>query len=283
MRTAKRLFSICAALVVTCVFSATPAIAQAKLPPPTKQNTGTISVPVTVVNPTVPVTGSVIVTNTSIPITAPSALPVTGSVAVTNTVPVTVGNTVPVNVTNSVPVSGSVFIAGTPSVSLAPGTTVNLNTSNPVAVRTEGHRQPVVLTGSANLVDPNTDMPLSQSGVPFSVPAGKLLIAEHVSAYFFWPSGSPIFYMDLEVNAPYPYTATHFLAVPPPIFFQQNAFGTNSLSQPITLYVPAGGQLSTHVTRDGTSVPPGSAAGAITLTGYLIDCGAGDGCPFPNP
>jgi len=245
-----------------------------------------IPVPVTVVNPSVPVNGSVNVTNTApipvsvgntaVPITAATPLPVSGNV--------NVSNTVPVQVTNTVQVQGTVDI-GTPTVNLGSGTNLKLDTSSPVPVRDVDNpeRRLIMLTtsyvavGSASLSVPVPN-PVNPSLVnPYIVPNGKRLVLDYVSGYVSIPAGRLPRSLELDI----------FGGNPPPYDVSLIPYVTNltdstliHFSQPVRAYADAGSQIALFFGMDGT----GSMTTSVQMTGHLIDCGtpaADDPCPVP--
>lgn len=170
-------------------------------------------------------------------------------------------------------------ITGTPTVNLGTGNTVGINGSvtvgnsstNPVLVRDVDNAARHFLQASGDISIANTaEFSISL----LDVPSGKRLVIEYVSLTAAVPTGEKLLAM---VTTLQPFGAQ--LSWPLPLI-SQGTFGTSDkfvAGQPVRLYVNPGGNVS------GTLIPSitGSVSGTFTISGYLVDCGAGSGCPLP--
>jgi hypothetical protein len=94
-----------------------------------------------------------------------------------------------------------------------------------------------------------------------TVPPGKLLVVEHVSAVAFLPPGQKF-----SAGVHSEFTRMHHL-----VSTARGSFGSSDLfeiSQPIRIYVGPGASLNVRVDRDLAS---GAGQARFTVSGYLID------------
>ncbi len=231
---------------VSGVFAAQPPANQ----PVTVTNTLDNAVPVTgsviignTMDSVVPVAGSVDITNT-----LDNAVPVTGSVIIGNTMDSVVPVTGSVTITNSVvPVSGSVMLNGTPSVRDA---------DNPAF-------QPFVAQ-----LDLRVDYPDSGgTEVIATVPEGKRLVIETVSAFSLLPAGQDQWpNLSLEVC-----TLANCISHYIPMEIRDRPGGYFEVytgNQAVRYYADPGSDVSVRLDRGGDSF-----FGSVhtSLSGYLVD------------
>ncbi len=239
--------------------------------------------------------GSAPVTVTNTP------LPVQGTVGAAQSGPWNVGVTGSVNATQSGP--WSVGINGTPSVNVASlpavqfsGTVattqsgawnvgINNAVANPVPIRdmdNAARRVPFELIFGVFLADGNA-IGLGIVDAPF-LPPGKGWVIEHLSAVVGMPSGQKA---SLFVSAgpdASPVFAHVFVLEPQGTF--STGGGTPTLtdrfaaSTPFHAFVGNGVGLGASLERLATS-SSGEGFAQVWVSGYLIDCGAGSGCPIP--
>jgi hypothetical protein len=110
----------------------------------------------------------------------------------------------------------------------------------------------------------------------FVVPANKLLVVETVSGFVTVPPGQTAHH-GLNTSHEPSNTVSFFM----PATFVQND-GTNlrfAVTQSMRAYAFPG----THVVGIGSRSAPftGSGSAITTISGYLVDCGPGPGCPLP--
>ncbi len=107
-----------------------------------------------------------------------------------------------------------------------------------------------------------------------TVPAGKRLVIEYVSVLASGPTGQRY---QASIGVRQGTTAgLYFLALSP-----QGTFDFNDqliAGQPTRLYSDAGTSVGVELVRSATA---STAFGIFTISGYLVDCGAGVGCPLP--
>ena len=165
---------------------------------------------------------------------------------------------------NPVPVvqQGAVTLSGTPNVNVA-------NTAaSPALVRVVGTTtQPVVVTKYAG------PALAGLSALLYTVPAGKTLVVEYVSAWVTVGAGGKVYIGQLyNGNTASPLSGQVFLI---PTFTASADFGASDqvdqyvISQPLKYFVAGGDSItfSSHL-DDGTT--SGSSA-TCTITGYLVD------------
>lgn len=178
--------------------------------------------------------------------------------------PVTVVNTT----ANPVPViqQGPVTLNGTPNVNIA--NTPNVNVANtaasPVLVRS-------VDSGSAEPVEASVAFPSGRgtsviAGSLYTVPAGKRLVVEHVSAVCSVRTGTRLEYASIgTLPAGNGGPALYLI----PVLTGPSSLGGDSfvISQAVKFYVSAGEQL--YVAAYETTVTDG--VGTFSFTGYLVN------------
>ena len=101
------------------------------------------------------------------------------------------------------------------------------------------------------------------TGTVTTVPAGKRLVIEYVSANFQLPSTQAV--VELVLQSP-PGTVSHYLT---PI--RTGVFGTHDLwsaSQQLRLYADGGDQVLAALSRTGTTE---AVSMSVSISGYLID------------
>ena len=111
----------------------------------------------------------------------------------------------------------------------------------------------------------------------FVVPANKLLVVETVSGFLTVPPGQTA-YHSLNTSHEPSNDVSFFM----PATFVSND-GTNlrfAVTQSMRAYAFPG----THVVGIGSRSAPftGSGSAITTISGYLVDCGPGPGCPLPK-
>lgn len=117
-----------------------------------------------------------------------------------------------------------------------------------------------------------------ENGNLATVPAGKLLIMEHIGAQGFGPSGQKMaFRVNSRLSTSEVTPTEHYLVTNP-----RGAFGSQDyfeVSQSLRLYAGPGTTVVARIDRDQ---PTGTALGRFTLSGYLVNCGTGPGeCSLP--
>ena len=225
----------------------------------------------------------------SVAVSEPVAIAPGASVAISALPPVTLAGTPQVTiagapqvtiagttaVTGNVGVTGAVTIANSPTVALEPGAVVEVgnDAANPVLVKVvdDAGRQPVSLNPQFNL-----GVTIGGSNAPFyTVPAGKLLVLEHVSvrARLTAPDATPLdppafVVTELIVEAG---AASQTLTLPlepqgvrPDGGLRIHLF---SASLPMRAYAPAGTALSCRQIK--TAQLPSNVE--YNITGYLTD------------
>jgi hypothetical protein len=195
---------------------------------------------------------------------------------------------VPVDVTNTpLPVTGNVnatisgtpavTISGMPTLAIASGAAVSVNNAatNPVLVSdvdNPAHNPVMVLCG----VSENTgNCNLFTETIPGSstIPAGFELVIDSVSGTFFVPTGAVPNLVEVAAQiggTPY---VVYFNPVP-----QGTAasFTYYTVSQATRMFCDGSTSVSMGVNSQNATGP---ATGQFTLTGHLVKCGAGTGCP----
>jgi len=162
-----------------------------------------------------------------------------------------------VDVVNTpLPVSGRVAIEGTPTVGVAGSVTIGNPAANPVLTRTVDSTQPY----QAEL---NFSIATGQGGAPLpGIPAGKRLVIEHMSVYFFLVPASSIVFCGLAVQPNF--SATD------PMVCQDTGGGNYTGNAQTKVYIDA-------VTTPGTpnfqvnadNLASGGSATAL-ISGYLV-------------
>ncbi len=176
----------------------------------------------------------------------------TQNVNVVNTPTVQVGN---------FPVTTNVAVTGTPTVGLDAGNnTVKIDTSNPVLVRDVDNpaRQP--FEGSTSLV-----VVFGQTqalGHFITVPAGKVLIVEHVSADALLAGNDRLVSLAIYGNG-----ISHYV-VPNDAGMDNIGRHRFSVSQQVRFYFTEGVQVSCFAERADTNSQPGIN---VSLFGYFVD------------
>ena len=195
----------------------------------------------------------------------PAFAPPPAAVVVVNTpsnpVPTAAQGTTPVEVTNtaSVTVANS---AANPIPVVAQGTSaVEITNTTPLAVRDADNpaRQP--FQGEASVAFPAGGDTIN---VFFTVPAGKRLVVEHVTATIAVSPGQHAL-MNVMTTAN-GNQAVHFMSPTPQgewIGFQ--VFG---VSQPVRFYADAGTQVRLQANKNGTT---GIGSATVSLSGHLVN------------
>ncbi len=107
-----------------------------------------------------------------------------------------------------------------------------------------------------------------------TVPAGKRLVIEYVSALVIGPTGQRY---QASIGVTQGSTTGAYYV---PLSLQGTFDSDDQLvaGQPTRLYSDAGSQVVVELVRSATA---GTAFGTFTVSGYLVDCGAGSGCLLP--
>ena len=165
-----------------------------------------------------------------------------------------------VNVLNTpLPVSGTVGISGNTA-------------TNPLLVRDMDNPARMPYTDALSVAIGN-----GSSGNTFNfamVPSGKLLVIEFVSIQAGMPSMQRAF-GQIETDAT---GTTQIYQIP--LAFVGTFTGTDELvgGQQVRLYARGGTTPAFNFARNSTT---GSAPAFAAISGYLVNCGAGTGCPIP--
>jgi hypothetical protein len=195
---------------------------------------------------------------------------------------------VPVDVTNTpLPVTGNVnatisgtpavTISGMPTLAIASGAAVSVNNAatNPVLVSDVDNPAHNSIIGLCGVSGGTGSCNLFTETVPgtTTVPAGSELVIDSVSGTFFVPTGSVPNLVEVGAQmggAPY---AVYFTPV-----LQGTSAGNSyyTVSQATTIFCDASTGVSMYVEAQNATGP---ATGQFTLTGHLVKCGAGTGCP----
>ncbi len=201
--------------------------------------------------------------------------------------PVGAAGSAPVMVTNTplpVTLQGTGNISGNVSAAQTGAWNVGINNAgtSPVPVRdmdNAARRVPFqtgVFVDLLNGVDHNTDA----TDLSTFLPSGKGFVIEHLSAQVLMPTGQKAL---LFVGA---IKTTDFGVVYKQAFVlePQGTFGGSQdmlvASTPFHAFVDSSMSLTASVQRLATSFS-GEGGGHVQVSGYLIDCGAGVGCPIP--
>jgi hypothetical protein len=150
---------------------------------------------------------------------------------------------------------GTTQVAGTVSVSSIP----NLQIGNTVLVRDTDNPARHPFEAAVDAAIPDTFG--GNNATLTTVPAGKVLVVEHVSAVAFLPAGQKF-----SAGVYTDFARTHHL-----VSTARGSFGGEELfeiSQPIRLYVGPGASLNVRVDRD---VASGAGQARFTISGYLVD------------
>lgn len=201
---------------------------------------------------------------------------------------------VPVSPQGTTPVSGTVAatqngtwnvgISGTPTVNLGAGNTVGINgslqvgntASSPVLVRDVDNAARLAFQASASIT--LADGTTFATSTITTVPAGKRLVIEYISALAATQTGQKALAQIQVYQGTTPYL--HRVALSLQGTFT-TSFGTGDefvAGQSTRLYADAGTAVIVEIGRSASS---GAAKGVFVISGYLVDCGAGDGCPLP--
>jgi len=164
---------------------------------------------------------------------------------------------VPTAAVGTTQVAGTVSVSSLPSLTLAAGSSVQVG--NTVAVRDTDNpaRHPFEADVDVAILDTFG----GNNATLATVPSGKVLVVEHLSAVAFLPPGQK-FSAGVNID----FVRTHHL-----VSTARGAFGGNELfeiSQPIRLYVGPGSSLNVRVDRDTGS---GAGQARFTVSGYLVD------------
>jgi|SRR5215831_4320664 len=177
---------------------------------------------------------------------------------------------------------------GTPTVNLGAGNTVGINgtvqvgssASSPVLVRD-------LDAAARHAFQASTTLTLSgsttiQEATITSVPTGKRLVIESIIVQALGQPGQKFLPSIVISSPPSPPTDASRLRLP---VSQQGTFNGEDVfvaNLPTRLYVNGGTDVTGAVLL---SAPTGSPSVIVTcsidISGYLVDCGAGQGCPLP--
>lgn len=190
-------------------------------------------------------------------------------ISATNPVP----GSAPVNIVSPVPlpVQGTVAIGNFPSslpvsVSTTPGSPLYIRD-----VDSPAHNPFAQYLSCA--IDPGQETCTAQ----FTVPTGKALVIETISAIFGVPQGE-LGWVQLNFLTK---GGDMTVALPGTLIGTLGPFTSYAVTQPVRLYVDPGSGVIAHF----FVLPPVPANQFPTLriwvSGYLVSCGAGTGCPMP--
>jgi hypothetical protein len=116
--------------------------------------------------------------------------------------------------------------------------------------------------------------PIISCFINFTVPSGRLLVIETVSFEVFTPPGQraveDIFIAQDGVDGIF------FYAVPLAGTFFGNDIQTGTSA--VKLYADPGTTVKVRTTRN---IGTGKASASASISGILVDCGTGSGCPAP--
>jgi hypothetical protein len=170
-------------------------------------------------------------------------------------------STVNVDVVNTpLPVTGSVGLSG----NTAANPLLVRDVDNPARHR---YQNQVILQNDAN----------GGGELQFFVPANQLLVIETVSVLFNLPSGEKPGDTFLALDElQEPAGARYELPFLSMITTGGRDYYRTTL--PVRLYADPGSSIRCDVQRDSTT---GTFNFYLTVSGYLVDCGAGSGCPLP--
>jgi hypothetical protein len=173
---------------------------------------------------------------------------------------------VPTAAQGTTAISGAVSISNIPTVNLGTGNTVQLayTPNNPLPVRdADPARQPFQNWASDTQADGTNGSTITIA----TVPAGKRLVIEFLSAVAQMPAGQHLVVCQINTIAPPFGGLTHELLIN-----QQPAFVNGDAlfraSQQVRLYADPGSQVRALMTRDSSQ---GQALFLATLSGYLVD------------
>ncbi len=195
-------------------------------------------------------------------------LPVTGSLGVSGTVQAQQSGAWSVNVLNSpLPVTGSLGLSGTVQAQQSGAWSVGINNAktSPVPIRDVENpaRQPFAFDSFCALV-PGSDVCV----VLFSIPAGKRLVIESITVEVSGPTGQKG-RADIFTTVAGTSHGFRLSLAPVGTFSGQDIMdGTH----PLRLYADPTSTVSLRGFRNSTS---GDGAFAGSVSGYLVDCGAG--------
>jgi hypothetical protein len=207
--------------------------------------------------------------------------------AAANPAPVTVVNTA----TNPVPVSpqGTTPVSGTVSATQNGMWNVGITntSSSPISVRdvdnpahnaVQGFCQITALTAGSNSCTVNL-YTQSSSGSITTVPAGHELVIETVSSETGLATGIKPVTLGLSTEL----GGNTFGSISVPTFTghltSPAALDQYASSQQLRLYADPGTSLTWGVFTNGD--PGSNSAGIVVISGYLVKCGTGTGCPAP--
>jgi hypothetical protein len=111
----------------------------------------------------------------------------------------------------------------------------------------------------------------------FSVPSGSELVIESVSARADLASGERAV---VELNVTTNGVTSLFIEIPLTFQITSSGIDTYTANQPVRLYADPGTSPALHAFLSGTS-STGVENFRITVSGYLVSCGSGTGCPLP--
>ena len=173
---------------------------------------------------------------------------------------------VPTAAQGTTTITGAVSISNTPTVNLGPSSTVQLayTPSNPLPVRdADPARQPFQNSASATQDEGTNGSTITIA----TVPAGKRLVIEFLSAVAQMPPGQHLVVCQINTIAPPFGGLTHELLInEQPAFVNGDALFR--ASQQVRLYANPGSQVRALMTRDSSA---GQALFLATLSGYLVD------------
>jgi hypothetical protein len=171
----------------------------------------------------------------------------------------------------------NVGINGTPTVGLDVGNnTVKIDTASPLPVRDadEPARTAFQAMGSGDF-----DFGSNQTTIDLTtVPAGKRLVIQYVSATMRLPNGHK--FTEVSLFTAFDGNGGVSLFLVPSLTASDANSDYFAASQPVFKYAGAGTLVTARLFRDSAGVGV-SGAGIVAISGYLIDCGVGPGCAAP--
>ncbi len=193
--------------------------------------------------------------------------------------PVMVTNTpLPVSLTGTGSISGNVTAAQSGAWNVG----INNPGTSPVPVRDMDNaaRQVPFQTGVfvtlLNGADHNTDA----TDLSTFLPSGKGFVIEHLSAQVFMPTGQKaLLFVGAIKTTGVGVGFNHAFVLEP----QGTMGGLNDVpvvSTPLHAFADSSMSLTAALDRLASS-NSGEVSGGVFVSGYLVDCGAGSGCPIP--
>jgi len=196
---------------------------------------------------------------------------------------------VPVDVTNTpLPVTGNVnatisgtpavTISGMPTLAIASGAAVSVNNAatNPVLVSDVNNPAYNPIIGLCTVSQNTCNFSLFTETIPggtTTIPAGFEFVIDSVSGTFFVPTGAVPNLVEVAAQMAGANYAVYFNPV-----LQGTAASLTyyTVSQATRIFCDATTSVSMYVESQNATGP---ATGQFTLTGHLVKCGTGTGCP----